>query len=140
MTDAELAFQTGALFNRKITDAFWDSFKGELGRVQAEVLVYLHDHEPAQASDIGDALNISKQHVSKIISGFIGSGYVDHQTNEADKRSVSLALTEKGREYLARHFAISGCSFECLLQKMNDAEKKQFRDAMDVISDLLSKC
>ncbi|MBO6111087.1 MAG: MarR family transcriptional regulator [Methanobrevibacter sp.] len=70
MTDAELAFKMGRLFNNKITSTFWSSFKGEYGRVQIEVLVYLLEVDSAQVSEIASQLNISKQHVSLIIKEF----------------------------------------------------------------------
>lgn len=71
MTEAELAFKTGSIFNKKITSSFWSSFKGKYGRVQVEVLVFLSEVESAQASEIVKELNISKQHVSLILKEFI---------------------------------------------------------------------
>lgn len=47
MTDAELTFKTGSIFNKKITAAFWSSFKGKYGRAQVEVLVFLSEVESA---------------------------------------------------------------------------------------------
>ena len=137
MTDAELTYRAGALFDRNITDVFWDSFKGELGRAQADVLVYLYSHEGARASEIAEDLNISKQHVSKIISGFTSDGFVIDRTDERDKRAVSLALSRAGKEYLGQHFAASERSLQSLMEKMDDEEKKRFRSAMETIAELL---
>lgn len=47
MTNADLAFKTGSIFNKKITAAFWSSFKGKYGRAQVEVLVFLSEVESA---------------------------------------------------------------------------------------------
>lgn len=139
MKDTELAFKTGALFNKHITDAFWSSFKGEYGRVQVEVLVYLFDNGPVQASGIAEGLNISKQHVSKIVASFIRIGYVNDSPSETDKRANVITLTELGRQYLADHFAASDRSFESLVGEFTESEKTRFIQAMKEISDLISK-
>lgn len=139
MKDTELAFRTGALFNKHITNAFWSSFKGEYGRVQVEVLVYLFDNGKAQASEIAEELNISKQHVSKIVAGFIRLGYINEAPNEADKRASVLSLTEKGRGYLSDHFEVSNRSFETFVCLMSDSERTRFAQAMKDISNLISK-
>ena len=139
MKDAELAFKTGKLFNSMITDAFWDSFKGELGRTQVEMLVYLYDHEQAQASEIAEALNISKQHVSTNISKFINCGYVKCSQNMSDNRSRILSLSDDGKEYMKKHIEISNNVFIQLLKEMNSEEKADFRNSMKMISALLTK-
>ena len=137
MTGAELALKTGKLFKSMITDAFWDSFKGELGRVQVEILVYLYDNEHAQASEISETLNISKQHVSKIILKFINSGFVKEDPSSADGRCSILTLTDEGRVYIEKHIRISDASFEQLLARMDPDEQNEFRESMKYITELL---
>lgn len=139
MTDAELAFKAGTLFNQKITSPFWDSFKSECGRVQAEVLVYLFDHGKVLSSDIVNDMNITKQHVSKIIKNYIENGYVKMEINEKDRRSSRILLTEKGTSYIKSHIDISNHSFDSLLLQMEEDERQNMMGAMKTISDLLSK-
>ena len=139
MTDAELAFKTGKLFNSMITDVFWDSFKGELGRTQVEMLVYLYDHKQAQASEIAEALNISKQHVSKNIAKFIDLGFVKYSQNRSDRRSQILSLSDDGKEYMKKHIEVSNNVYIQLLGEMSSEEKADFRNSMEMISDLLTK-
>ena len=139
MKDAELAFRTGTLFDSMITDVFWDSFKGELGRSQAEILVYLSGHGQAQASEIAEALNISKQHVSKNVAKFINDGSLEYSRSSADKRSNILSLSEKGKAYLESHISVSDEAFEQLTGKMEPDELADFREAMETIVSLLRK-
>ena len=138
-TDAELAFRTGSLFDATVTSAFWDSFKGELGRAQVEVLVYLHDHGQARASEIADELNISKQHVSKIVNGFVDSGYIEALTGSDDRRSKVLSLSREGAEYLEGHIRLSDLAFERLVSSMDEAERARLRESMSVMGELLAK-
>lgn len=139
MTDAELAFKMGRLFNKKITSAFWSSFKGEYGRVQIEVLVYLQEVDSAQASEIASQLNISKQHVSLIIKEFLSVNYVDVFSNPNDKRANLISITDLGKSYLQKHVELSNRVFDDLISKMSNDEKKEFINALNTIYETLNK-
>lgn len=139
MSYSELAFKTGRIFNKKITSSFWSSFKGEYGRVQIEVLVYLSEVSCIQPSEIVNDLNISKQHVSRIIKEFISDGYVASKPNPEDKRANLVYITESGKEYLKKHIEISNNVFDDILSKMNEKDQKEFLEAMEIIYTLLDK-
>ncbi len=130
---ANLAFMAGELFNNKITSVFWSSFKGEYGRIQASVLVYLYDHRRAKASDIAIELNVPKQHISKIINDFKEEGMVVEEKDVQDKRSRILSLSDKGLNYINDHLAISDQSFYSLLESMDEKDQKDFLNALETI-------
>lgn len=130
---ANLAFMAGELFNNKITSVFWSSFKGEYGRIQASVLVYLYDHRRAKASDIAIELNVPKQHISKIINDFKEEGMVIEEKDVQDKRSHILSLTEKGLNYIRQHLEMSNLSFYSLLESMDEKDQKDFLNALETI-------
>ena len=130
---ANLAFMAGELFNNTITSVFWSSFKGEYGRIQASVLVYLYDHRRAKASDIATELNVPKQHVSKIINDFNDEGMVIEKKDVQDKRSRILSLSEEGLNYIREHLEISNQSFNSLLKSMNEEDREDFLNALETI-------
>lgn len=130
---ADLAFMAGELFNNKITSAFWSSFKGEYGRIQVSVLVYLYDHKIAKASDIAIELNVPKQHISKIINDFKEEGMVVEEKDVQDKRSRILSLTEKGLNYIRQHLEMSNLSFYSLLESMDEKDREDFLNALETI-------
>ncbi len=132
-TPADLAFEAGELFNNKITSVFWSSFKGEYGRIQAAVLVYLYDHKQAKAADIAQELNVPKQHVSKIITEFKDSGMIAETADVKDRRSRILSLSDKGLDYLNRHLETSSKSFYELLESMEEKDKTDFLNALETI-------
>lgn len=138
MPDAELAFKTGSIFNKKITAAFWSSFKGKYGRAQVEVLVFLSEVESAQASEIARELNIFKQHVSLILKEFISDGYVETVSNPNDKRANLVSISKLGQEFLNEHVEISNQVFNDIVSKLNEEDKKKFLDAMDTIFTILN--
>ena len=136
-TPADLAFSAGELFNNRITSVFWSSFKGEYGRIQASVLVYLYDHKRAKAVDIAQDLNVPKQHVSKIINEFKETQMVIETADEKDKRSRILSLSDKGLVYIKSRLEISSKSFYELLDTMNEKDKTDFLNALETIVRIL---
>lgn len=137
MTNSDLAFKTGCIFNKKITSSFWSSFKGEYGRVQIEVLVFLSEVKCVQPSEISASLNISKQHVSKILKEFISEGYVDVYPNPEDKRANLVSISELGQNFLDKHIEISNQVFDGIVSKMEDDEKEKFIDALETVYTML---
>ena len=135
----ELAFKAGELFNEKITSSFWSSFKGELGRIQAAVLVYFYDHKKAKANELVEALNIPKQHISKIITEFVENGFLVSKTDEKDKRARLLNITDKGKRCIEKHFEVSNENFDRLFETMDSREQKQFLEALETIKSILEK-
>lgn len=137
MTDAELAFRTGELFNKKITAAFWDSFRGEYGPTQAEVLVYLYDHGQARAADLAVALDVPKQHISKIIKGFAADGLVEMLPCSADQRVNLLVLTAKGKALLQKHYAASDACFNNRIKALQPGQAEVLRATMEQMCSIL---
>lgn len=137
MTDAELAFRTGELFNKKITAAFWDSFKGEYGHTQVEVLNYLRDHEQAKAAELAAALGVPKQHISKIVKGFAAEGLLIVSPDTEDQRISLLALSPAGEALLQKHYRISDAHFEQLLNTLPPAQVQELRTAMEQMRTIL---
>lgn len=73
----DAAFKAGSLFNKRITSTFWSSFDGKYGKTQIEVLVHLYDNGKCMAADMARALNVPKQHISKIVRAFESEGLVE---------------------------------------------------------------
>lgn len=136
---SEIAHRAGKLFDSKITKEFWSSFKGEAGKIQAEVLVYLHDHNEGRISEIAEELNVPKQHISKIVIGFIEDGLVQSRASKKDKRSNILSLTSKGKAYMEEHFEQSDQYFNQLLDSMDKNDQEEFIQALKKIDEILSK-
>lgn len=139
MTDAELAFRAGELFNKKITAAFWDSFKGEYGHTQVEVLVYLHDHGEAKAAELCTAIGVPKQHISKIVKGFLGEGLLETNPSSEDRRAGILSLSVKGKELLRKHYQISDDYFDALMKKLPHEAVELLRLSMQQMVEILTE-
>ncbi|MBO8188555.1 MarR family transcriptional regulator [Streptomyces sp. DW4-2] len=69
---------------------------------QWDALETLRIHGPMKPSLLSDSLGASRQTMSKILRVLKGLGLVEQTTDEGDRREHTTALTDRGREFLAR--------------------------------------
>src|SRR6185369_2564685 len=60
------------------------------------VMGYLKHYGTLSMSDIGKCLSMPKPHITVIVDKLIEEGYVERQSDPADRRIVNILLTEKG--------------------------------------------
>src|SRR5262245_41840403 len=65
---------------------------------QAEVLHVLEDHEPLSLIALGDLLVSETGSPSRLVQGLVEDGLVERLPSAADKRMVTLTLTDRGKE------------------------------------------
>lgn len=139
MKSTQIAYQLRVLFEKKITNHYFDSFKGQFGRVQVEVLSYLYDKPPVPLGVLAEALNIPKQHGSKIVARLQEQGLVTQQPDPADGRRSLCTLSAAGRALTEQHLGHSNRIFEEGLDKLTQSEQQQFLEAMITLNRLLKK-
>ncbi|WP_269854811.1 MarR family winged helix-turn-helix transcriptional regulator [Streptomyces sp. RPT161] len=93
-----------AIAYRAMTDHFHSRLT-ELGReplrpAHGYTFRYLAAHPGATTVDLAAHLGITKQAASKAVAELQDWGYVRRQPHPVDKRAQSLALTERGHEYV----------------------------------------
>ena len=64
-------------------------------------LTALADGTADDASQLVSEMGITKQAISKLVDNLVASGYLDRETNPADRRKTVLHLTTKGRKAAA---------------------------------------
>ncbi len=137
--DAKTAYELAVLFDQKITAFYRNSYKGILGRVQIEVLDYLYENKEARIQEIAEALNVVKQHVSKIIFRLKELGLVTGRTDSTDRRASLFCLTEKGRSFVQEHIMSSDWNFERMLEGLGKTDREKLTEAMEVMVAVLRK-
>ena len=78
---------------------------GELGLRPGEFSVlWLIRHNPGVRQGlVAERLRIKRAHMTKLIRGLEGHGFVTRLTPESDRRAVELSLTLAGRRFVDRH-------------------------------------
>jgi len=139
MNAAKAAYELRVLFEQKITSEYYASFKGQFGRVQVEVLSFLYDNETVRVQNLADALDIPKQHASKILARLQEQGLVARNDDPDDKRSVLFSLSEEGRALMQKHLDFSNASFEERFSKLSQQEQEALLSAMEITTACLKE-
>ena len=139
MKNAELAYQVGLLFDKKITAFYRNTYKGILGQVQVQVLNDLYANQHVKPQEIADRMNIPKQHASKILSRLEELGYVQCSRDPEDRRGRLYTLTDSGTELIQAHISASNTHFEELLDRLDETERQQMSSTMETMVALLSR-
>lgn len=92
-----------ALFHKHVMKI--DNFKAEthLSRSYLEVIFLLDDLGPLSMSKIGEILYVSKPYVTSLVDRLSSLGLVERAPSRQDRRVTRIALTDKGRQFLAEH-------------------------------------
>ncbi len=117
-----------------ITNRFLNS---KYSLVQARLLFELHHGAPLFASDISKKLNLSPDHLSKMVSKFESMNLIVRTPSKKDARKQILELTQEGKAaYLALR-SRSNKQIQGMIQDLSQQETDALTSAMDTIEQVL---
>jgi DNA-binding MarR family transcriptional regulator len=79
------------------TDYPWES----LPMAQVELLLALHDHQPARVGQLANLLQLAPNTVSGLVQVLVEAGLTARAPDPGDRRVAVVTLTEAGRTQLA---------------------------------------
>lgn len=135
----ELALVLRVEFEDKITNHYYDSFRGEFGSVQMEVLQCLFDCPELRANAISSKLQIPKQHSSKILHRLEDEDLVSHEKDKSDGRADLYSLTKKGSALMEAHLEMSNSHFLDSYHNLSKEDQKAMAEAMETLYQILKK-
>lgn len=121
LLDAACAFDSLA---RYVTASNFD----QLSKTQADAVMRIALFGPASMTELASGLGVSKEHVTRAVSGLEEQGLVTKRRNDENRRVVEAVLTEKGEEAVT---AIRLASIERLekpLSSLSPAERDELVD------------
>ncbi len=133
------AWRMHVVFERKVVAPYRDTYRGELGQAQVELLELLELHGPLRQREAAKELRTSKQHVSKMVARLEQMGYVCQGADNADARSHVIAPSDAGRAYVDRHIAEGSKRARELFSHLSAAERTELDQAMLTVARLLEK-
>ena len=83
----------------------------DMGRAHHRAIYFIGRHPGITVNDLLGILNITKQSLSRVLSGLMKDGFVLQKTGATDRRQRLLYLTETGSELEARLTALQGRRF-----------------------------
>ena len=107
----------------------------DMGRAHHRAIYFIGRHPGITVSDLLGILNITKQSLSRVLSGLMKDGFVLQKTGATDRRQRLLYLTETGAKLEARLTALQGRRFADAYREAGaeavDGFKRVLRGLMD---------
>lgn len=111
----------------------------EYSVTEARVFFELYENEGCNAAHIAQIMNIDKSYLSRIIKSHEKNGYIQRTPSCEDGRSYSLFLTDKGKNKAVDFIYKSDDEIGKIIQSLSVDEQIRLADALDTITELLSK-
>jgi len=83
----------------------------DMGRAHHRAIYFIGRHPGITVSDLLGILNITKQSLSRVLSGLMTNGFVLQKSGTSDRRQRLLYLTDAGSTLEARLTALQGRRF-----------------------------
>ena len=109
---------------------------GTLTPSQHSALVSVEDLAPVRLSDLAAAEGISSPTLTKIVAALEDAGLVQRSTDEADRRSSLLQLTDEGRTTLHAIRNERTAFLRRQLDRLSDDDRRCLADALPVLTAL----
>ena len=107
----------------------------DMGRAHHRAIYFIGRHPGITVSDLLSILNITKQSLSRVLSGLMKDGFVLQKTGANDRRQRLLYLTDTGVELEARLTALQGRRFAAAYREAGaeavDGFQRVLRGLMD---------
>jgi DNA-binding MarR family transcriptional regulator len=107
--------------------------------MQLRMLIMLTHAGPMQPSEIGIRMGISKSNVSALIDKLIVLEYVERRPDERDRRVIHIALTAKGRKFLANRLQVVRKGIKYNLSVLDSSDLDSLYGALDSFKIVISK-
>lgn len=86
------------------------------------VLMFIEHERETSVKDVAEALHISSSAATQLIDGLVENGYVVRKAQKNDRRAVSLTLSKKTQEQVAKIKRETVRKFQALFGTLTDAE------------------
>lgn len=101
---------------------------------QLRVLVMIHTHGPMNLTGVADGLDVSASNASRICDRLIRAGFLDRQEASADRRHISLSLTDSGRQLVRKVTRHRRRAIDRVLRVMSARERAAVVAALDTFA------
>ena len=106
---------------------------------ETRILFEIKMQETCIQSDIAKKLHMDKSYLSRLIKRFHKDGLIEKEKSGEDKRTIYLALTEKGRAETDRLVELTNQQIRAKINPLSFGECHELCDAMNVVMSILGK-
>lgn len=105
-----------------------------IGIPQYAVLRHFERDGPGYIADVTGNAFASKQTLSQLIDGLVEGGLLSRSADPSDRRKVTVSITAKGTEALARFEAAQMELFESLLEDIPEDDLRKLAEGLSALN------
>lgn len=117
------------------TDYPWES----LPMAQVELLQRLADEPGLRINDLAQRHRLANNTVSTLVQQLVAAGLVRREPSAADRRAVTVRLTDQGTELIAAWRAAHERRIAAALDQLSAADRESVLGALPALSKLVSR-
>jgi len=99
----------------------------------------LGEAETLHVTAIGDRLQVPAPQMTRLVDRLVAAGLVERRPDPADRRSINLALTEKGTMMMEQRSAAIKESVREALSSLSDEELQELSVSLRALRDIFSR-
>ena len=101
-------------------------------------LLALEDSQAVTPSILAAHIGVSRPTVTGLIDGLVRQGYVARRTDADDRRSVTLTLTDSGRDFIGSLLPRQFGTMAGLVETLGPERRRQLRAILEILEARLS--
>jgi len=127
------------LLRRKLVKTTLAGVDPDLHLPHFEIMRVLEEEGTLHVAEIGERLQIAKAQMTHLIDKLVALGLVERGMDAADRRTLNIALTDKGHRLMEEHGANLADAAREYLSSLTDAELEKLSESLRNLRDILSK-
>ena len=104
-----------------------------------EIMMLLRDEGVLHPAKIGERLQIAKAQMTYLLEKLVELNLVKREMNSTDRRTLNIALTDKGKTLLEEHENSLINDVRGIMSSLSDKELKSLSGSLSNLRDTLSK-
>ena len=97
----------------------------DISPLHFEIMKLLEEAETLHVAEIGERLQIARQQMTHLIDKLVDLNIVERQTGTADRRTINIVLTSKGRITLEEH---DNCIRNAIKETLSSLTSEELED------------
>lgn len=104
-----------------------------------EIIRVLEEAGTLHIAEIGQRLQVARAQMTQLIDKLVDLNLVERKTDIADRRTISITLTNRGKAFLDKHKANLTSAVQETLSCLADKELEDLSDSLRKLRDILSR-
>ena len=111
----------------------------DISPLHFEIMKLLKEAGTLHVAEIGERLQIAKAQMTHLIDKLVDLNMVDRDTDEADRRTINVTLTDKGRKFIELHKIKIVNAVREYISCLEDEELEELSRSLRILRDTLLK-